>query len=94
MLWRLGGWRWWHPIALSPLCIRCRFELWGRLLGRLVQEILGELVRLGHLGPAEALPAGLLGHQLVPVLPHAAAPLGPGDSASSADNRVKSEVSE
>ena len=90
--------------AVSPVgpldgvsCIVCSIKAAisaAQHLQLLVQEILGELVRLGHLRPAETLSAGLLGDQLVPVLPHAAAPLCPGDSASSADNRVKSEVSE
>ena len=90
--------------AVSPVgpldgvsCIGCSIKAAvsaAQHLQLLVQEVLGELVRLGHLRPAEALSAGLLGDQLVPVLPHAAAPLGPGDSASSADNRVKSDVSE
>ena len=91
-----------HAVSsIGPLdgvsCIGCSIKAAvsaAQHLQLLVQEVLGELVRLGHLRPAEALSAGLLGDQLVPVLPHAAAPLGPGDSASSADNRVKSEVSE
>ena len=90
--------------AVSPVgpldgvsCIVCSIKAAisaAQHLQLLVQEILGELVRLRHLRPAETLSTGLLGDQLVPVLPHAAAPLCPGDSASSADNRVKSEVSE